>query len=479
MEMKQAIYRRPVRFLGTAFLVLLCSLHSQAQQPKYTVRNGRMYIEIARDTRAPVLDSFIQQFNLHDLYIKDFLYNKNPDSLLRQGWSIDVNNARSVVVSKAFEALVTRNDGRVELNEPSFAALFPSESVFVPYGYNSFRDKRPFQINDSVVHFLFRGANGASKVQLAASFTDWQFHALDMRRTDSGWVLPVKLGPGKYWYKFIIDGNWTTDPNNQNQEGDGQGNTNSVFYVPNTLFTLEGFTHAKKVFLAGSFNNWEDDELAMQRTGTGWQLPLYLAQGTHTYKFVIDNDWHTDEANPDRLPDGNGGSNSVIRIGRTRLFVLKGHADARQVVLSGSFNKWRENELLMKKTATGWEIPYTLGPGNYSYKVMVDGHVVADTTDAFTNEQGISYLVIDPNYTFHLKGFGNAQHVFLSGDFNDWSHDAFPMKKTGDGWTIQMHLSIGKHLYKLIVDGKWMIDPDNKLWEQNEYGNGNSVLWKE
>jgi len=51
------------------------------------------------------------------------------------------------------------------------------------------------------------------------------------------------------------------------------------------------------------------------------------------------------------------------------------------------------------------------------------------------------------------------------------------MKKEGDEWIFPVHLSTGKHLYKFIVDDKWMNDPDNTLWEQNEYGNGNSVLW--
>jgi hypothetical protein len=53
------------------------------------------------------------------------------------------------------------------------------------------------------------------------------------------------------------------------------------------------------------------------------------------------------------------------------------------------------------------------------------------------------------------------------------------MKKENGGWIFTAHLSPGKHLYKFIVDGKWIIDPANKLWEQNEYGSGNSVLWIE
>ena len=51
------------------------------------------------------------------------------------------------------------------------------------------------------------------------------------------------------------------------------------------------------------------------------------------------------------------------------------------------------------------------------------------------------------------------------------------MKHEGDEWVFRVHLSAGKHLYKLIVDGKWIIDPYNKLWEQNEYGTGNSIIW--
>jgi len=88
-------------------------------------------------------------------------------------------------------------------------------------------------------------------------------------------------------------------------------------------------------------------------------------------------------------------------------------------------------------------------------------------------------LVIDPNYTFKLKGFTEAKNVFLAGDFNHWDPKAYAMKKEGDVWIFPVHLSVGKHLYKFIVDNKWIIDPSNPLWEQNEYDNGNSVLWIE
>jgi hypothetical protein len=51
------------------------------------------------------------------------------------------------------------------------------------------------------------------------------------------------------------------------------------------------------------------------------------------------------------------------------------------------------------------------------------------------------------------------------------------MKKIQDGWMLQLHLPVGKCLYKFIVDDTWILDPGNKQWEQNEFGTGNSVLW--
>jgi 1,4-alpha-glucan branching enzyme len=87
--------------------------------------------------------------------------------------------------------------------------------------------------------------------------------------------------------------------------------------------------------------------------------------------------------------------------------------------------------------------------------------------------------VLNANHNFRLKGFSQASNVLISGDFNLWSPNSFPMKKDGDVWILPVHLSLGKHLYKFVVDGKWIIDPDNPLWEQNEFNTGNSVIWIE
>jgi hypothetical protein len=53
------------------------------------------------------------------------------------------------------------------------------------------------------------------------------------------------------------------------------------------------------------------------------------------------------------------------------------------------------------------------------------------------------------------------------------------MVKQGSKWIFPVFLHKGKHTYKFIVDGKWILDPVNKLYEQNEFGTYNTVLWIE
>jgi len=44
-------------------------------------------------------------------------------------------------------------------------------------------------------------------------------------------------------------------------------------------------------------------------------------------------------------------------------------------------------------------------------------------------------------------------------------------------WILPCFLEPGKYIYKFVIDGKWILDPSNSVWEENEYNTGNSVLW--
>ena len=58
-------------------------------------------------------------------------------------------------------------------------------------------------------------APGAKKVLLVGDFTDWQSKARKMQRLkprSRTFVATVALPPGRYEYKFIVDGEWIEDP---------------------------------------------------------------------------------------------------------------------------------------------------------------------------------------------------------------------------------------------------------------------------
>lgn len=480
--MRRNIAARFIKGFCLLLCILLCAVHSDAQPvvKKYYVRDGRMVIELGRQITEKDLESFVHTFDLADLNLKNFFKTNNPDSLLKMGWLIEVNNKALLIISKPLFSFDVQGDPSERImfpQPPSKDGLFPLLNTNVRFGVNKFRNKYPFRTDDSVVVFFLRNTKQAREVRLAGTFTNWQDGSFPMQHTDSGWIVKVKLGPGKHWYKFIIDGNWTLDGDNELRENDGRGNVNSVYYKTNTTFSLDDAAGKyKKVFLAGSFNGWKRTELLMERTVQGWQLPVYLMEGTHTYKFIADGAWMNDPKNAKKLPDGTGGFNSVIQLGKVFLFRLQGYTDARQVLVSGNFNAWKDDELYMQKVAGGWELQYVLAPGNYEYKFIVDRRWIADPANPLRGNDGNSFLIVQPNYTFRLKAPA-AKKVNVAGDFNGWNPNSIPMQREGEYWVFSMYLGAGKHRYKFITDGEWIKDPGNKLWEQNEFGTGNSIVW--
>jgi hypothetical protein len=77
-------------------------------------------------------------------------------------------------------------------------------------------------------------------------------------------------------------------------------------------FELDGFTDAREVVLAGSFNDWNEKALRMLPTATGWVIDLPLMPGRHRYKFIVDGRWTTDPANRRVETDAQGKESSVI-----------------------------------------------------------------------------------------------------------------------------------------------------------------------
>jgi len=110
-----------------------------------------------------------------------------------------------------------------------------------------------------------------------------------------------------------------------------------------------------------------------------------------------------------------------------------------------------------------------------------DGKIISLT---FVYE-GASYtatkIVLPPpslkgNTTFRLKGYADASVVALAGSFNNWGQSQFICGREGDEWICRVDLEPGKHAYKFIVDGNWLLDPANPETEDDDYGIKNSVI---
>jgi len=359
----------------------------------------------------------------------------------------------------------------------NFSGNIADESVV--YGINKFEIANTFIYNKNAWFYL-AGNKSASKVFISGSFNGWSTTQNPMNAVSSGWTVDLRLNPGKYTYKFIVDGKWIPDPYNKLREKDGAGGYNSVVYCPNHLFELRGYENAQKVVVTGNFYNWNPQGLLMKKNSNGWYCPIYLRDGTYAYKFIVDNQWMTDPANKTIKQDKQGNLNSIITIGEPYLFILNGFTDARKVILTGSFNNWKKDELLMEKTDKGWKIPYVIPAGNYEYKFIVDEKWITDPGNPFSTGSGDyenSFIALRANHLFELDNYADARTVIVTGSFNRWSTKDYRMKKEGGKWILPLFLKAGKYTYKFIVDGKWIIDPSNNLYEQNEYGTNNSVLW--
>ena len=72
---------------------------------------------------------------------------------------------------------------------------------------------------------------------------------------------------------------------------------------------------ARKVCVAGNFNNWRPEATEMIPTGGGkWAKELRLQPGTYEYRFVVDGEWTTDPAASGTVPNPFGDLNSLLAV---------------------------------------------------------------------------------------------------------------------------------------------------------------------
>ena len=89
-----------------------------------------------------------------------------------------------------------------------------------------------------------------------------------------------------------------------------------------------------------------------------------------------------------------------------------------------------------------------------------------------SNRAGHMYIV------FELPSCLWADHISVTGDFNNWEQGLLPMRQGRDGvWRACMELPVGKtYEFRYVVDGRWQTDHQADGTSDNGFGSHNSVI---
>ena len=402
--------------IAVIYILLLFQMVSFAQIDPKTIchiDDGRIVFKLDKNWSSEQLKDVYRLFDLDSAFLsqvyrinKDFVY----DSIL---WNIKQLSSSVIELSKEIskpgEFNITRDDLKniesvlIENNK------ITSESG--SFGVNNFKSEKNFIYRDGNAFFYISQFKNSKRIVLSGTFNDWSTFVNDMIKTDSGWVISIPLIPGKYFYKLIVDGKWQLDPGNKLKEKDENGISNSVVFCTNYIFKLNGYSKSKNVMLAGNFNNWNPYQLKMTKTDESWEIPVFINEGTHFYKFVVDYQWIIDPGNKSWRYDTDGNQNSMLEIGESHIFYLDGFKDAKTVTLTGTFNNWRDNELLMNKTPAGWELKYVLPDKMHEYKFKVDGNWISDPGNPYKSGSG--------DYINSVSGFKTKLFISVLINFPD------------------------------------------------------------
>lgn len=464
------------------FLFLLCITASGLAQKdtlSYDIKDDEIVAKLSRSLLDDELKDRLLEFSLNLESLRALMNQEKGARMTDSGWELERWDDRFFYFSKKQEKVKGSFD---LLDFGMFWGDSPADQEKREnFTYNEFSEHDVSSSNGQT-SFVLRGYPNAKQVFLSGSFNEWKVVDIAMEKRQGNWHVSIPLKPGNYEYKFIVDGEWKNHESNLRTVPNGQWGVNNRYSVCNHRFELKDYPSAQKVVLSGSFNNWDEEEIELQQGDDGWFLDVFVQDGSYEYKYIIDGFWVLDPRNNQTREDGEGNTNSLLNIGESSTFELEGFRDAQKVVLTGDFIGWDENAYTMRKTDKGWRFDVVLAPGNYQYKFIVDDHYTLDPNNPLTLGEGdfVNNLkVVQANFTFTYPASPSTKDVRISGDFLAWMEQGIRLQCADEECFVSLHLAKGKFRYKFLVNGNWTLDPNNPLYEQNEYGTGNSILWVE
>lgn len=122
----------------------------------------------------------------------------------------------------------TRGDSKRAVSETSASADTSIKTNTKP---STARSCRLSSDQNGMAEF-YLDAPTAGAVKLIADFTNWEKHPLELSADASGvWHATVMLPPGRYGYRFLVDGQWHDDPNCTQSEANPFGTFNAIIEV--------------------------------------------------------------------------------------------------------------------------------------------------------------------------------------------------------------------------------------------------------
>jgi chromosome partitioning protein len=91
----------------------------------------------------------------------------------------------------------------------------------------------PPKVTEEGVVFAIE-APEARHVQLVGDFNEWTLDGNEMTPSEKIWTKVLKLDPGRYRYRYVVDGIWQNDPLNAEVEPAPYGGYNSVLVLPDS-----------------------------------------------------------------------------------------------------------------------------------------------------------------------------------------------------------------------------------------------------
>ncbi|MEY3398901.1 MAG: hypothetical protein RL220_1495 [Bacteroidota bacterium] len=172
-------------------------------------------------------------------------------------------------------------------------------------------------------------------------------------------------------------------------------------------FTYAGDPGARTAEMAGSINGWNPKATPLTKDSSGWSTNLVLSPGRYPYQLVVDGTWKLNPEVSETLPNGQGGFNSVLKVGdpdylkpiiyvkhcRDSVVYFGVDGDPKNIQVSA----YLQNTLIASPTVTGgtFEVVLPAGlKGRHSLRVyaanekartndlmmpLTDGKVIVDT----------------------------------------------------------------------------------------------------